>query len=174
MTSVGAECQRVLRQNWREGASAGTHYAYTCPSPDRYPWQWYWDSCFAAIAWRHFEPSHSRAELETLLRAARPDGFIGHTIFWEPLRGTRTLFYNRVHPGDLMTGSIQPPLLPWAQRPWHNIQESVLLIQKHWVECLASGSTPSTSGRDNLGTYALVEASYKSAATGLPVDPRTL
>jgi hypothetical protein len=114
VTGVRAECQRVLQQNWREGVAGGTRYAYTCPSPDRYPYQWYWDSCFAAIAWRRFEPSRSRAELETLLRAAKPDGFIGHTVFWAPLTGSRTLFYNRVRPGDLMTASIQPPLLAWA------------------------------------------------------------
>lgn len=29
---------------------------------------------------------------------------------------------------------VSPPLLPWASRPWHNVQESVLMIQKHWVE----------------------------------------
>jgi predicted dehydrogenase len=69
---------------------------------------------------------------------------------------------------------VSPPLLPWAERPWHNVQESVLLIQRHWVDCLRSGKAPSTSGRDNLGTYALVEASYLSAATGQTVDPRTL
>jgi hypothetical protein len=114
--SVRAECQRVLEQNWREGVADGTPYEYTCPSPDRYPWQWYWDSCFSAIAWRRLDPSRSRAELETLLRAARPDGFIGHTIFWEPLNGARTLFYNHLRRSDLMTASIQPPLLPWAWR----------------------------------------------------------
>ena len=65
------------------GERDGVPFAYTRPSPGRYRWQWYWDSCFAAIAWRHFDPARSRAELETLLAAARPDGFIGHTIFWE-------------------------------------------------------------------------------------------
>lgn len=69
---------------------------------------------------------------------------------------------------------VSPPLLAWAERPWHNIQESVLLIQRHWVDCLKHGKTPSTSGRDNLATYALVEAAYRSAATGQPVDPRML
>jgi hypothetical protein len=110
------ECHRVLEQNWREGLAGDIPYAYTCPSPQRYPWQWYWDSCFAAVAWRRFDPSRSRAELETLLRAARPDGFIGHTLFWEPLHGPRTLFYNRLGRGDRMTATIQPPLLPWAWR----------------------------------------------------------
>jgi len=51
-----------------------------------------------AIAWRHFDPARSRAELETLLAAAQPDGFIGHTIFWDhPLSGTRALYYNVRH-----------------------------------------------------------------------------
>ena len=31
---------------------------------------------------------------------------------------------------------VSPPLLPWASRPWHNIQESVAAIQQHWVDCL--------------------------------------
>lgn len=69
---------------------------------------------------------------------------------------------------------VSPPLFPWAERPWHNIQESVLLIQKHWVDCLVNGKSPATRGRDNLATYALVEGAYKSAANGHPVDPRTL
>ncbi len=59
---------------------------------------------------------------------------------------------------------VSPPLLPWASRPWHNIQESVALIEQHWVDCLRAGSEPQTSGRDNLKTFALVEAVYQSAA----------
>lgn len=58
---------------------------------------------------------------------------------------------------------LTPPVLPWAQRPWHNIQESVLAIQTHFRDCLATGAEPETSGRDNLGTLALVEAAYASA-----------
>jgi D-apiose dehydrogenase len=61
---------------------------------------------------------------------------------------------------------VSPPLLPWASRPWHNIQESVLAIQRHWIECLITGMEPATSGADNLKTFALVEAAYQSAAGG--------
>ena len=66
---------------------------------------------------------------------------------------------------------VSPPLLPWASRPWHNIQESVLAIQRHWAACLREGHEPQTSGRDNLKTLALVEAAYASAASRQPVDP---
>ena len=69
---------------------------------------------------------------------------------------------------------VSPPLLPWASRPWHNIQESVLAIQRHWIDCLREGREPETSGRDNLATLALVEATYAAAASGTVVNPATL
>lgn len=59
---------------------------------------------------------------------------------------------------------VAPPVLNWASKPWHNIQESVLLIQQHFVDCIAAGEEPETSGRDNLQTFGLVEAAYLSAA----------
>ncbi|MGE0068207.1 MAG: hypothetical protein AB7T48_12730 [Solirubrobacterales bacterium] len=115
---VLGEAERVLRQNWNEGEGGGRRYAYTEPSPGRYPWQWYWDSCFAAIVWRRFEPARARAELESLLAAQRPNGFVGHTIFWQhPVRLPRLAFYNvATRSGFLQTETIQPPLLAWAWR----------------------------------------------------------
>jgi len=115
--AVLAETERVLRQNWVIGERNGTRFEYTEPSPGRYPWQWYWDSCFAAIAWRRFEPRRARAELESLLAAQRPDGFVGHTIFWRGhVSGPRLLFYNVASRRSFQTATIQPPLLAWAWR----------------------------------------------------------
>ncbi|HEV7616449.1 MAG TPA: hypothetical protein VGO36_09480 [Solirubrobacterales bacterium] len=112
-----AETERVLRQNWQEGERDGIHYRYTQPSPGRYPWQWYWDSCFAAIVWRRFDPARARAELESLLAAQRPNGFIGHTIFWDgKVSLIRSLFYNVTSRSSFQTETIQPPLLAWAWR----------------------------------------------------------
>jgi Mannosylglycerate hydrolase MGH1-like glycoside hydrolase domain len=117
LATVRELCEATLRNNWREGVRPEdcAKFAYTCPSPEHYPWQWYWDSCFTAIAWRHFDPARSRRELESLLAAAREDGFIGHTIFWDtPLRGPRRFTYNVLSASAPMTASIQPPLLAWA------------------------------------------------------------
>ncbi len=61
------------------------------------------------------------------------------------------------------THDLNPPVLPWASKPWHNIQESVRIIQQHFVDSLANGVEPETSGRDNLQTFGLVEAAYLSA-----------
>jgi hypothetical protein len=112
-------CERILHQNWREGVRPrdGFAFGYTCPSPSRYPWQWYWDSCFHAIAWRRFDPERAERELRSLLGAQRDDGFIGHTIFWnQPLGGSRRYTYNVISTTDPMTASIEPPLLAWAWR----------------------------------------------------------
>lgn len=67
-----------------------------------------------------------------------------------------------------------PPLLDWAERPWHNIQESVVSIQRHFVHCLEQGQEPETSGADNLKTLALVEAAYLSAESGQTIAPGDL
>jgi hypothetical protein len=109
--------ERVLRQNWLEGDREGVPYAYTRPSPSRYPWQWFWDSCFAAIVWRRMERRRARGELESLLAAQHEDGFIGHTIFWDrPVSWTRLPFYNVLSRSAFQTETIQPPLLAWAWR----------------------------------------------------------
>jgi hypothetical protein len=130
--------ETTLHSNWREGIrpSDGVPFAYTCPSPVHYPWQWYWDSCFAAIAWRRFDPDRSRRELETLLAAQRPDGFIGHTIFWNtPLPGLRALTYNVLSARAEMTASIQPPTLAWAWKIAVGDPASVAGIVRHheWI-----------------------------------------
>lgn len=113
---VAAEARALLDRNWREGDYRGRHYAFSVPSPRSYPWQWYWDSCFHAIVRSGLgDHARARAELETLLTAMRPDGFIGHTILWgRPLDLQRAVRYNIASRAGLMTATIQPPLLAWA------------------------------------------------------------
>lgn len=68
------------------------------------------------------------------------------------------------------TRNVAPPPLAWASPPWEAIQGSVLAIQQHWIDCLTSGREPATSGRDNLRTLALVDATYRSAAEGRTIE----
>ena len=49
-------CGRAGRAGERDGRT----FAYTRPSPTRYPWQWYWDSCFAAIVLAPLRPRRAR------------------------------------------------------------------------------------------------------------------
>jgi D-apiose dehydrogenase len=36
----------------------------------------------------------------------------------------------------------------------------------HFVECIRTGAEPLTSGRDNLGTMAVIDAVYRAAENG--------
>jgi glycogen debranching enzyme len=112
-----ARAETLLKRNWREGRwRDGTPYAFTCPGPPRYRHQWYWDSCFHAIVWRHFDPARARAELRTLLHAGRLDGFIPHTVFWDrPARWRRAPFYGtHTFFGNQATATTQTPLIAVA------------------------------------------------------------
>jgi hypothetical protein len=114
----------VLSGNWREGHLAdGTAYGFTCPARPRYRHQWYWDSCFHAIVWRHFDPARAREELRTLVRGGRLDGFIRQTIFWHEGAGWRRApFYTTDSlRGDRGTAHIQTPMLALA---WEAVAEA--------------------------------------------------
>lgn len=124
VAALRARAHAVLLANWRAGRLAdGTEYGFSCPAPPRYRHQWYWDSCFHAIVWRHFEPRRARSELRTLVRAGRLDGFIPHTVFWhDAARWRRAPFY-ATHSvrGDRATAHIQTPMLALA---WELVAEA--------------------------------------------------
>ncbi len=170
----------MLAANWTEGERDGVRYAYTRPSPGRYPWQWYWDSCFAAIVWRRFDPGRSRAELETLLGACRPDGFVGHTIFWErPVSLARRLFYNVASRSATMTGTIQPPILAWAWRVAVGPPAAESRIARHHRWLLANRDLdgdgllwlvqPDESGLDSSPKFDPVWGRRAHARVGFPL-----
>lgn len=57
-----------------------------------------------------------------------------------------------------------PPRRAWATPPADVIQDSVVRLQQHWVECLRTNREPETSGRDNLRTLELVFGAYEDSA----------
>ena len=74
-SELAARCRAVL-ENWRRGRARRRAATPTRGrAPTRYPWQWYWDSCFAAIVWRRFDPralaSRARDACSPRMRAGR-------------------------------------------------------------------------------------------------------
>lgn len=85
------------------------------------------------------------------------------------LDGALTLF---VSSGTTLTRmETDPPVLPWAERPWHVVQDSVQATCQHFLQCLRSGQAPETSAADNIKTYALAEAAYQAHDQGKAVRP---
>ena len=56
----------------------------------------------------------------------------------------------------------------WTSEPWNCIQDSVVNVQRHWVDCLTSGATPETNGADTLRVLDLTLGAYQSLETGQP------
>jgi Glycosyl hydrolase family 63 C-terminal domain len=115
-SSLASGAEAVLRAGWRQGRRDGIPYGFTCPAPRKYAHQWYWDSCFHAIAWRRYDQARAREELRTLVRAMQPDGLIPHTIFWHaPARWRRAPLYATLSSfGSLGTAHTQTPVIALA------------------------------------------------------------
>lgn len=118
--TVRAAVEQLLSTNRKQGhdTDVGADYDFLCPSPRHYPWQWFWDSCFHAIAIAHVSPQQAQAELRTLLAGQDEDGFIGHIQFWGvKLKGLFHLeAFIQVPFGHGLrhTGLMQPPMLAQA------------------------------------------------------------
>lgn len=58
-------------------------HRYTVPSPQSYPHQWFWDSCFHAIVLSHFDNESAKRELGSLVVRQFESGLIPHIIYWD-------------------------------------------------------------------------------------------
>ena len=113
----------VLDRNRRVGASQlpPIAYDYTCPSQQTYPFQWNWDSAFHAIALARFDPVRAQAEINTLLAARQPSGFLPHMVLWQDEFRARASSEFTVVVGSAGWYSLttQPPVVPFAvERVW--------------------------------------------------------
>ena len=109
--------RKILLGNLRQGVADwnGKEYSFVVPSLVGYPFQWFWDSCFHAIALTHLDKKQAVAELTTLMSGAQPDGFIPHIIFWEMDKQPDFLSRNIVGMTSPYTSAtMQPPIIAYA------------------------------------------------------------
>ncbi len=74
--SIDEQARAILRGNDRGG--------YTVPTAGLYPYQWNWDSAFAAWGFAQFDIPRAWAELETLFAGQWPSGMVPHIQFHKP------------------------------------------------------------------------------------------
>ena len=67
------KAKKVLRKNDRGG--------YTVPTNGLYPYQWNWDSAFAAYGFAQFDLPRAWKEVETLFDGQWDNGMLPHIIF---------------------------------------------------------------------------------------------
>ena len=97
-----------------------SHYCYVMPSPEKYPFQWFWDTCFHTfILCALGELALAKQNFKSLFNMQKRNGFIGHMVFWESLlpkdrwnilEGPPVWQQIRPH----MSFLIQPPLIAQA------------------------------------------------------------
>ena len=128
----------------------------------------------ATMMLRHVNGAASIVDVSYASRQT-PDPFPQTLIHLEGTGGSIRLDYGFRLTMTALAGAQSELVLPaphvWTAEPWVLTQDSVVSIQRHWLDCLDSGAEAYTSGFDNLKTFALVEAAYRSAASGMPVVP---
>jgi glycogen debranching enzyme len=99
----------VLMKNDRGG--------YTVPTDHLYPFQWNWDSAFAAMGFATFDVDRAFQELERLIEGQWADGMIPHIVFHAP---SDTYFPGpevwRTRHSISTSGITQPPVFGMALR----------------------------------------------------------
>ncbi|MEM9603126.1 MAG: hypothetical protein AAGA11_09705 [Pseudomonadota bacterium] len=71
--SLDDKARTILQQNDKGG--------YTVPTHGLYPYQWNWDSAFAAMGFAQFDIDRAWVELETLFSGQWDDGMVPHILF---------------------------------------------------------------------------------------------
>jgi glycogen debranching enzyme len=159
----------LMQKNRR---SAGV-YTYTVPSPEHYPFQWLWDSCFHAIILSHFDTAQAQDEIRSVLAKPLANGLIPHMIYWDT--AYQTIKWGRELQGDVLSAAwgtngvssiTQPPLLATAVWRLHErtqeigfLKEIYPVMRTYYLHLLTDRSfgahgllgiiNPDESGEDN-------------------------
>lgn len=148
-------------------------YTYTVPSPELYPFQWFWDSCFHATILAHYDIEEARDEIRAVVARPLQNGLLPHIIYWED--DYRITNWGREMRGDVISRSwgtdgtsaiTQPPLIAVTVFELHMkypdrqfLAELYPVLMRHYRALLAGrdvGRTglvgiinPDESGEDN-------------------------
>jgi hypothetical protein len=119
-----ARAGRLLAGNTKSGFLDDRRLVFTVPSLERYPFQWFWDSCFHAIVWARIDVGRAIEELRALLAVQAESGLIPHVVFWDATRAPRfgwpylesTGRLGLTDPGrrPRVSAMIQPPVIAQA------------------------------------------------------------
>ena len=125
MSDLDEQARQMLRENDRGG--------YTLPTKGLYPYQWNWDSAFAAWGFATFDLPRAWDELDTLMASQWDSGMVPHIIFHEPDPG--------YFPGPDVWGTAQSPETSGITQP----PVAAILARQIW-------DLDRDAGRDRIAT----------------------
>lgn len=95
----GKELRKIIKENMFLNLQAGyshylgTHFIYNKPSFERYPFQWWWDTCFHIFILCHLnEYELAKQNLRSLFAMQEKNGFVGHMIYWQRFLPGKNIF----------------------------------------------------------------------------------
>lgn len=152
-------------------------YRYVRPSPGRYNWQWFWDSCFHSVVNASLDPNLAKDELRSLITAQETDGMIGHMTYWGSLGSCFAAMYfqakafrwRRRH-----TALIQPPIIAqsveevWKSTNDKEFLKEILPYVRLYYDWLAASRDPK-----NLGLIAIISP-FESGLDNSPMFDEVL
>jgi hypothetical protein len=155
--------RRILRRNDRGGS--------TVPTAGLYPFQWNWDSAFAAWGWSTFDVDRAWTELETLFTGQWSTGMVPHIVFHrdDPGYFPGPAVWGTAHVPPT-SGISQPPVAASLARRLHDADPVVgrtrlaglyprLVASHRWWHEHRCGAGPAAvthpweSGRDNAPAW---------------------
>ena len=170
---------------------------YTVPAAGLYPYQWNWDSAFAAWGFSTFDVDRAWTELETLFASQWENGAVPHIVFHRPdpgyFPGPEVWATNRTPP---TSGISQPPVAAILVRRVYEadpgagkarlaaLYPKILAWHQWWRTCRCKSGVvaithPWESGRDNCPGWDVGLASVDVSGVGAytrrdtgHVDPR--
>lgn len=120
---IRQQAKALLEKNTISGYSKEYDivYHYMKPGRSRYPFQYFWDTCFHVYTMTALG-DHQMAKrcMQSLFAMQREDGFVGHMLFWSRFTPTRVtdIFQSRPSIRDFfrphMSALLQPPIAAQA------------------------------------------------------------
>ena len=146
--------RQLLHSNMIKGHCRGSKatFHYTKPSPGRYPFQFFWDTCFHVFILSALgEHDMAKEHLVSLFALQEDEGFVGHMIYWDRLMPGRSTDVFQLNPRlglkffrEHMSALIQPPLVAQAVEKVYRLSGDKVFLNKmlpklkkyfDWIAC---------------------------------------
>ena len=132
--------KQLLHSNMIKGHYRGNKatFHYTKPSPGRYPFQFFWDTCFHVFILSALgEHNMAKEHLISLFALQEEGGFVGHMIYWDRLVPGRSTDVFQLRPSlgakffrEHMSALIQPPLVAQAVEKVYRLSKDKEFLHK--------------------------------------------
>lgn len=125
------QTKKLIHENMIKGHKEnGESFHYTKPALKRYPFQFFWDTCFHVFILSALgEHNMAKKHINSLLALQKDDGFVGHMIYWDRLKPGRITDFFQSKPSfnfffkSHMSSLIQPPLIAQAVKRIYKLSD---------------------------------------------------